>query len=82
MLFSRFCCNRLREALTEGDERMFDLVGEPESVLMLAVGCTREEYNGQTARVWIHAPIYFCPFCGTQLQTPDAVEHWQQQNVQ
>ena len=77
MLFTQPCCERLREALTEGDERMFDLIGEPVSVLMLAVANTRQEHNGQMARVWIHAPVYFCPFCGTRLQTPAAVEQWQ-----
>lgn len=77
MLFTHSCCERLREALTKGDERMFDLIGEPVSVLMLAVANTRQEHNGQMARFWIHAPVYFCPFCGTRLQTPAAVEQWQ-----
>ncbi len=82
MLYSKPCCPQLNEALTEGDQRMFDLVGEPDSVLMLATSYTREEHEGQMARVWRHAPVYFCPFCGTRLQTPEAVERWQSQNLE
>ena len=61
---------------------MFDLVGEPQSVLMLALYSFREEHDGKMARVWIHEPVYYCPFCGTQLQTPEAVEAWRHKHTE
>lgn len=66
----------MQDALTLGDTRMFDLIGEPESVLMLAINYSRQEQEGLMARVWFHEPVLYCPFCGTHLQSEDAVEAW------
>ena len=36
MLFTKPCCPKLANALPQGETRMFDLVGEPQSVLIFA----------------------------------------------
>jgi hypothetical protein len=81
MLFKTPCCTKLEEALSNGETRMFDLVGEPKSVLMLATSYSRHEHEGQIARVWVHEPVLFCLFCGTQLQTQEAIEKWKRGNA-
>lgn len=43
---------------------MFDLVGELQSVLMLATSYSRQDHEGQVVRAWVHEPVLFCPFCG------------------
>ena len=82
MLFTMPCCQKLDDALTQGETRMFELVGEPQSVLMLATGYFAEEHEGQMARVWIHEPVRFCPFCGTHLQSEEAIEEWRHRNTE
>jgi hypothetical protein len=81
MLFTTLCCTKLSDALTQGETRMFDLVGEPRSVLMLATSYSRQEHQGEMVRAWVHEPVLFCPFCGTQLQTQDAIDEWRRANV-
>jgi len=75
------CCQDLKEVLEAED---FDpLVYEAEDgVLYLSVGIldiddgsaegeTGEEDEGSG---FLDHPVYFCPFCGTKLQTPEEVE--------
>ncbi len=76
MLFSKPCCAKMESSLTH-ETRMFDLVGtEPDTVLMLAVGFASKEEAGKVLRMWAYEPVLFCPFCGTELQTAEAVEQW------
>ena len=79
MLFTKPCCAKLEEALTEGEKRNFSLIVEPETVLFLAI-CWAPATPGPGG-FWYDTPIYYCPFCGTQLQTEAAVESWRQKHM-
>ena len=74
------CCQDLKEVLEAED---FDpLVYEAEDgVLYLSVGILDIDDGGDTAGEdedegsgFLDHPVYFCPFCGTKLQTPEEVE--------
>ncbi len=65
------CCEMLKDAMS-GDE--FDpliTVGEDDGVLYMSVGLidVEEEQPGS-----VEFPMFYCPFCGTQVQTPEDVE--------
>jgi hypothetical protein len=76
VLFSEPCCDRLEEALAQGDKQMFRvMVGDEQpGVLVVSVCYIVREHEGQMATVWIDNAVLFCPFCGTQLQTQDAID--------
>jgi len=62
----------MERALAVGETRMFQLLGEPDSMLVVVLGYS----DCGDARIWIHLPVHFCPFCGTQLQTKEATDGW------
>ncbi len=63
------CCNELAEALaSEGFESLFT-IGQ-DSVLFLSVGEVDVEGDQRT---FVDHPVFYCPFCGTSLQTRDEV---------
>jgi hypothetical protein len=63
------CCEGLKEAMAgEGFE---PLIAEEDGVLYMSIGFPDDDGDeGHT----MDAPVYFCPFCGLKLQTPEAVE--------
>jgi len=63
------CCEELREAMSGEDFEPLITVG-PEGVLYMSVGLIDidEDEPGM-----VDHPMFFCPFCGTKLQTPDEV---------
>ena len=63
------CCSELKEALTSSDFEPLITVGE-DDVLYMSVGLI--ELEDEDANMVDH-PIFFCPFCGTKLQSPDEV---------
>ena len=63
------CCGELKEALTSSDFDPLITVGE-DGVLYMSVGLI--ELEDEDANIVDH-PIFFCPFCGTKLQSPDEV---------
>jgi len=76
------CCQDLKEVLEAED---FDpLMYEAEDgVLYLSVGILDIDDSGDEAADdeddeegsrFLDHPVYFCPFCGTKLQTPEEVE--------
>jgi hypothetical protein len=77
------CCQDMKEVLAAED---FDpLMYEAEDgVLYLSVGILDTEDPGEDADEdaeddeeasgFLDHPVYFCPFCGTKLQTPEEVE--------
>ncbi len=81
------CCQDLKEVLEAED---FDpLVYEAEDgVLYLSVGildvedgsngdaseASDEDDDDEEGSGFLDHPVYFCPFCGTKLQTPEEVE--------
>ena len=63
------CCEELKEALEGGDFEPLITVA-PDGVIYMTVGLVdlEEEEPGL-----VDHPLFFCPFCGTKLQTPEEV---------
>jgi len=71
---SRFgsCCENLREVLDPPDFEPLITEGD-DGVLYMTVGNVALEDDSDEVGLVDH-PLYFCPFCGTRLQTADEVE--------
>lgn len=63
------CCAELNEAMSGADFEPLITVG-PEGVLYMSVGLIDidEDEPGM-----VDHPVFFCPFCGVELQTPEGV---------
>ena len=61
------CCTELKEAMEATEFDPLITVGD-DGVLMLAVGLVDLEDNEQGI---VDHPLYFCPFCGTKLQSEE-----------
>jgi hypothetical protein len=65
------CCDALKDALTSEDfEPLFAI--DESGVLYMSVGLLETEAEDEPNMV--DHPVYFCPFCGTRLQTEAEVE--------
>ena len=64
------CCGELKEALTSQDFDPLITVGD-DDVLYMSVGLI--DLEDEDASIVDH-PIFFCPFCGAKLQSPDDVK--------
>lgn len=65
------CCSELKEAMAGEDFE--PLISESDNgVLYLAVGLVDFEDDDEPGMV--DHPLFFCPFCGTRLQTPEEVQ--------
>lgn len=68
------CCTGLKDALSGGDgEDGFEpliAVGD-DDILYMSIGLVEIE-NGEPGMM--EHPVFFCPFCGTKLQTPEDVD--------
>lgn len=64
------CCETLKEAVS--DQEFDPLISRDDNGLVyIAVGMVEDEDNEQGM---VEYPLHYCPFCGTQLQTPEEVE--------
>jgi len=63
------CCEELKEALEGSDFEPLVTVG-PDGVIYMTVGLVDLEEDEPGL---VDHPIFFCPFCGTKLQTPEEV---------
>lgn len=64
------CCESLKEAMAGEDFE--PLISESEEgILYMSVGLAEVEKD-ETGM--IDHPMFFCPFCGTKLQTPEEVD--------
>lgn len=66
------CCESLHDAIHGGDDEEFEpliTIGDA-GVLYMTVGLV--ELDGDQPGMMDHA-IFFCPFCGTRIQTPEEV---------
>ena len=63
------CCEELKEALEGGDFEPLITVG-PDHVIYLTVGLVDLEEDEPGL---VDHPLFFCPFCGAKLQTPEDV---------
>ena len=64
------CCSHLKEAMSGADFEPLINVGE-DGVLYISVGLI--DLEGEEPGIVDH-PLYFCPFCGSGLQTVDEVQ--------
>jgi hypothetical protein len=64
------CCTELKEAIVGEDFDPLITEGE-DGVLYMAVGLIDMEEDEPGL---VDHPLFFCPFCGTKLQTPDEVK--------
>lgn len=63
------CCEELKEALEGGDFEPLVTVGS-DGVIYMTVGLVDLEDDEPGL---VDHPLFFCPFCGTGLQTPEEV---------
>ncbi len=63
------CCDELKEALDGGDFEPLITVGE-DDVIYMTVGLV--DLEGDEPGLVDH-PLFFCPFCGTKLQSVEDV---------
>ncbi len=63
------CCVELKEAMSGEDFEPLITVGEGD-ILYMSVGLIEMEDDEPGM---IDHPVFFCPFCGTKLQTADDV---------
>ena len=64
------CCGELKEALSSQDFDPLITVGD-DDVLYMSVGLVFLEDEDDNI---VEHPIFFCPFCGSKLQSPDEVK--------
>ena len=65
------CCEMLKEAMSTEDFDPLITVGQEDSILYMAVGMIDVE---QEEPGMVEFPLYYCPFCGTGLQTPEEID--------
>ena len=63
------CCAELKEALEGGDFEPLITVG-PDDVIYMTVGLVDLEEDEPGL---VDHPLFFCPFCGSKLQTREEV---------
>ena len=73
MIFSSPCCDDLKAALTAGEDGALRLLHGEGSPLVLNLHSVWGEAAGKPAKGRAMAPVYFCPFCGTCLQTREEI---------
>ena len=64
------CCESMKEMLAAKEFDPFLAVGE-DGVLYMSVGMVPSDDGAADV---IDHPIFFCPFCGAELQTEEQVE--------
>ena len=64
------CCSELKEAIDGQDFEAVITVGD-DGVLYMTVGLIDLEEEDPAL---VDHPLFFCPFCGTRLQTADEVK--------
>ena len=65
------CCEGLKDALTNTEFEPLFAVDET-GVLYMSVGVA--DVTGEDEPNMVDHPVFFCPFCGTKLQSPDEVD--------
>jgi hypothetical protein len=64
------CCENLKDAMA-GDEFEPLISVDDDGVLYMSVGLLEADEDEPNM---IDHPIFFCPFCGTKLQSPEDVD--------
>lgn len=71
------CCDAMADILNNQEFSPLLAVEEESGVLFMAVGnaiieSENDEEDGEMA--WFDQAVMFCPFCGTEVQTPEGIE--------
>lgn len=64
------CCKELKEAMSGEEFEPLIAVGEDDGVLYMSVGLVEMEDDEPGM---VDHPMFFCPFCGTRVQTVEEV---------
>ena len=65
------CCEDLKDVL-ESDEFEPLIAADDDGILYMSIGLVDAEEEDEPNMV--DHPVFFCPFCGTKLQTPEEVD--------
>jgi hypothetical protein len=65
------CCDTMKDVL-ESEEFEPLIAADEEGILYLSIGALDAEKEDEPNMV--DHPVFFCPFCGTKLQTPEEVD--------
>jgi hypothetical protein len=65
------CCEGLKDALQSEEFEPLMAVDE-DGILYMSVGLL--EVDSEDEPNMVDHPMFFCPFCGTKLQTPEEVD--------
>src|SRR5436190_653677 len=76
MIFSTPCCDDLRASLAAGEDRTLQLLRGDSGPLVMSSHSVWGEMGGSPSKARVMAPVYFCPFCGTRLQTREGIADW------
>jgi hypothetical protein len=66
------CCENLKDAM-QGEDFEPLIAVDDEGVLYLSVGLLGLDGQDDEANT-IDYPMFFCPFCGSKLQTPEQID--------
>ena len=76
MIFTEPCCKVLKHCLEFGDDRAFYRSGGKTGPLMVRTMSSLYQTRDGQERQFFEQAVIFCPFCGKQLQTAEAVERY------
>lgn len=66
------CCENLKDAM-QGEDFEPLIAVDDEGILYLSVGLLGLDGQDDEANT-IDYPMFFCPFCGSKLQTPEQID--------
>ena len=66
------CCDSLKDAM-QGEDFEPLIAVDDDGVLYMSVGLLGLDGHQDEANT-IDYPVFFCPFCGTKLQTPEEID--------
>jgi hypothetical protein len=66
------CCESLKDAM-QSDEFEPLIAVDDDGILYMSVGLLDPDGDDDEANMIDH-PIFFCPFCGTKLQSPEEID--------
>jgi hypothetical protein len=76
MIFTEPCCETLRRCLSVGEDKALLRLGRDSGPLFLGAYHVWGESGAKPSKAQVLEPVYFCPFCGTQLQTKESFDDW------